>query len=62
MFKRIIYDNWTEIIPIISFWITFSIFIAIVIRSIFMKPTEAKRMGHMPLQDANKTQPDTSES
>ena len=37
MFKRIIYDDWTSIIPLISFWLTFSVFLAITIRALFMK-------------------------
>ena len=36
MFKRIIYDDWTSIIPLISFWLTFGVFLAITVRALFL--------------------------
>lgn len=51
MFKRIIYDDWTTYVPLISFWFTFSVFLAISIRAIFMKKDTVEHMGHLPLED-----------
>ncbi|MGB0416640.1 MAG: hypothetical protein ACPGKS_07315 [Coraliomargarita sp.] len=51
MFKRIAYDSWTEVIPSISFWLTFLVFMGIVVTTIFMKKQKVDRMGHMPLDD-----------
>ncbi|MEM8868148.1 MAG: hypothetical protein AAGC73_07755 [Verrucomicrobiota bacterium] len=52
MFKRIIYDNWTSIIPLISFWLTFGVFLLITIRACLMKKDQVHRMEQMPLKDS----------
>jgi len=51
MFKRIIYDDWTHIVPIISFWLTFGVFLAIVIRAILIKKSKVKHLENLPLED-----------
>ncbi len=51
MFKRILYENWTGMVPIASFCLTFGVFIAISVRAIFFKKDFVKRMGNMPLED-----------
>ncbi|MEO0795632.1 MAG: cbb3-type cytochrome c oxidase subunit 3 [Verrucomicrobiota bacterium] len=51
MFKRIIYDNWTDIVPILSFWLTFGVFIGITIRALLFKKDYVNHMGSMPLED-----------
>lgn len=51
MFKRIVYDNWTHIVPIISFWLTFGVFVAISIRALCFKKDYVNHMGHLPLED-----------
>lgn len=51
MFKRIIYDDWTSYIPLISFWFTFCVFLAISVRAFFMKKDKIKHMGQLPLAD-----------
>ena len=55
MFKRIIYEDWASYIPIISFWFTFSVFVAISLRAIFMKKDTVRHMGHLPLEDDHST-------
>ncbi|GHC05372.1 hypothetical protein [Cerasicoccus arenae] len=58
MFKRIIYDHWTHIVPILSFWLTFGVFLAITVRALFFKKDFVQRMGNLPLEDdANDAQP-----
>ena len=60
MFKRIIYDDWTSIIPLISFWLTFSVFLAISVRAIFLKKKTISHMENLPLEDdENSTQATT---
>ena len=54
MFKRIVYDSWTEMIPSISFWLTFLVFVGIVITTICMKKQKVHHMSHLPLEDSNK--------
>lgn len=58
MFKRIIYDNWTNIVPVISFWLTFGVFMVITIRALCFKKDFVEHMGNLPLED----QPGESET
>jgi len=51
MFKRIIYDEWTTIVPIISFVFTFGVFLAICLRAFFMKKDKVQHMKDLPLED-----------
>ena len=52
MFKRIIYDDWTHVIPIVSFWLTFGVFIAICIHALlFLRKSKVKAMKQLPLED-----------
>jgi hypothetical protein len=51
MFKRIIYDDWTSIIPLISFWLTFGVFLAITVRALFLKKTTVSHMENLPLEE-----------
>jgi hypothetical protein len=51
MFHRVTYEAWTAIIPVVSFWILFIIFVAATIRSLVMKKGDAARMAALPLDD-----------
>ena len=51
MFKRIIYDDWTSIIPLISFWLTFGVFLAIIVRALCMKKSKLHHMESLPLEE-----------
>ena len=51
MFKRIIYDDWTSIIPLISFWLTFGVFLAITVRALFLKKSTINHMENLPLEE-----------
>ncbi|WP_309387139.1 hypothetical protein [Cerasicoccus frondis] len=53
MFKRIVYDNWTNIVPVLSFWLTFGVFIAITVRALCFKKDFVQHMGNLPLEDDN---------
>ncbi|MGJ8638476.1 MAG: hypothetical protein ACSHYA_03710 [Opitutaceae bacterium] len=53
MFKRIIYDDWTTIVPVISFWLTFGVFLAIVVRALLLKKTTVNHMEQLPLDDGD---------
>ena len=55
MFKRIIYDDWTGIIPIISFWLTFSVFIAICIHTLMLRKSSVENMKQLPLEEDRKS-------
>ncbi len=51
MFKRIIYNDWTSVIPIISFWLTFGVFIAICIRTLLLKKASVNELKQLPLEE-----------
>ena len=51
MFKRIIYDDWASIIPLISFWLTFGVFLVITVRALFLKKTTVSHMENLPLEE-----------
>lgn len=55
MFKRIIYEDWASYIPIISFWFTFSVFLAISLRAVFMKKDRVRYLGNLPLEEDDTT-------
>lgn len=51
MFKRIIYDDWTTYVPLISFWFTFAVFLTISLRAFLLKKDAVKHMEHLPLEE-----------
>jgi len=57
MFHRVIHENWTTIIPVVSFWILFVIFLGATLRSVLMKKSEAERMAALPLDDSPPPRP-----
>lgn len=57
MFKRIIYDDWTTIVPLISFWFTFSVFLVICLRALFLKKDTVRHMEHLPLEEEHSSNP-----
>ena len=54
MFKRIIHEDWTNIVPMIAFAVMFTIFLVTTIRAIRLKPTERERLAKLPLQDSER--------
>ncbi len=59
MFKRVIYDNWSLIVPVAAFAFTATIYFVMVIRALLMKRDRSDAMAAMPLQDETAT-PDSS--
>lgn len=53
MFKRIIYDDWTSIIPQVSFWLTFTVFIIIALRACLLKKDTVHHLETLPFQDGD---------
>jgi len=51
MFKRVLYEDWQQIIPIIAFILTFAVFIVFVIRAIRMRKDDAGHMASLPLEN-----------
>lgn len=51
MFKRVIYDNWTDWVPYISFGVTALVFLTFTIRAMTMRKDSAEKMARLPLDD-----------
>lgn len=49
MFKRIVYEEWMEVLPVIAFVLTFAVFTGAVLRALRMHKCEADRMAHLPV-------------
>ena len=62
MWNRIQYDTWTDIVPIVAFVCTFSVFLVLSIRALLMKKKDAKRMAHLPLEEQPGDAPDAEDS
>lgn len=62
MFKRIIYDDWTTLVPLISFWFTFAVFLAISLRAFLLKKDTVEHMEHLPLEEDDSSNPQTHQS
>lgn len=54
MFKRVNFEAWTQGLPEISFWLTFTIFIAILLSVLFMRKEKIKHMENLPLDAGEK--------
>ena len=51
MFKRVIYDNWSLIIPVMAFAFTSTIYFVMVTRAMLMKRERGEQMAALPLED-----------
>ncbi len=51
MFKRIFYENWHALVPIVAFILTFGVFLFYVVRALRMRRPEAERLSRIPLED-----------
>lgn len=51
MFKRIFHEDWTTVVPIIGFGITFIFFLIVIIRAFKMKKETRHQLSSLPLQD-----------
>jgi len=51
MFKRIIHEDWTTIVPMISFTVLFLVFLVTTIRALRLERSERERLATLPLED-----------
>ena len=49
MWKRIEYAEWVDLVPIIAFVLTFTVFVVLVARAFLMKKADLDTMAAMPL-------------
>ena len=52
MFKRIILEDWANLVPMIAFGVLFLVFLVTTLRAIRVKPAERERMARLPLSDS----------
>ncbi len=59
MFKRIILEDWQNLVPVISFTVTAGIFFIAIIRALLMNRDRAEQLANLPLEttqdNANRT-------
>jgi hypothetical protein len=53
MFKRIFVEDWALCVPIISFCIFFTVFVAVTIRALRIGKSERERLASLPLDSGN---------
>ncbi|MBL9181412.1 MAG: hypothetical protein JNN17_04680 [Verrucomicrobiaceae bacterium] len=51
MYKRIIYENWHAIIPLLAFATTGVVFAVMTIRGMLLRKEKSEHMSHLPLDD-----------
>lgn len=51
MFKRIIYEGWTDWAPLIAFVFTLLFFAVVAYRGLRLRKDKAERMAALPLDD-----------
>ena len=57
MFKRVILEEWANLVPMIAFGVLFTVFLFATVWALRLRPEESKRMANLPLQDS-KDQPE----
>jgi hypothetical protein len=50
MYKRIIYENWHLVVPVISFATTVLVFGIMTLRGMLMRKDKAEHMSRLPLE------------
>jgi phosphate/sulfate permease len=51
MYKRIFHEEWAVIVPIIAFLITFTFFVAMMVKAARMKKSQRDQLAALPLED-----------
>ena len=49
MFKRVILEDWANIVPMIAFGVLFTVFAVTTVRAVLIRPKERERMSNLPL-------------
>lgn len=51
MFKRVFHEDWTTIVPIVAFVITFTFFVVMIVRAARMRKSKSDHLASLPLDD-----------
>jgi hypothetical protein len=57
MFKRVIYEDWASIVPIISFILTFGVFAIATLRALCLPKHRCDDLAGLPLEDLTPKNP-----
>ena len=52
MFKRVLYEDWASIVPVISFCLIFAVFVVATIRALRMARGQREHLASLPLEDS----------
>jgi uncharacterized membrane protein (DUF373 family) len=52
MFHRVLHEQWTSIIPILSFVLIFGVFVVATIRALRMKQGDREHLASLPLEES----------
>lgn len=53
MFHRVSHEQWTAIIPVLSFVLIFGVFVIATIRALRMKQGEREHLASLPLEESH---------
>ena len=54
LFKRVTHEDWTTIVPMISFALMFGVFVVATIRALRMNDREREHLASLPLNDSDR--------
>ncbi len=54
MFKRVVHEDWTTIVPMIAFALMFGVFVVTTIRALRLGKSERERLATLPLNDSDR--------
>lgn len=61
MFKRILYDHWTSIVPIAAFILTSAVFLIATVRALMMSKETSHQRALLPLDGPAVEEPATQQ-
>lgn len=59
MFKHLLFEDWVNTVPMITFGLTAFVFFTMMIRAFVMKKDEVDHMAQLPIEDDNRNQQDS---
>jgi hypothetical protein len=57
MFKRLVLEEWTLVMPIIAFFFTASVFAYTTVRAMKLSKSRREELAHLPLNDSTSVTP-----
>lgn len=51
-FKRVVFEDWSLWVPMVSFGIFFTVFVMVSVRAMFLGKSERERLAAMPIEES----------